>query len=170
MTVDVIAATAEWQPAMARMFGLYVYDMSEFMDGVQSWSFPDDAKIEAGQFLDDYWDDDKRWPFIIKVDGELSGFALVNTHGAFPETDYTIAEFFIHRKKRRQGVGDTVARQIFDRLPGRWEVARMPRNAPAIAFWDAVVADYSKGMFSNTEHEYTGANPHTMLVLQFDNR
>ena len=42
----------------------------------------------------------------------------------------TIAEFFILRKYRRQGVGDMAARHVFDLFPGPWEaLAASRRNA-----------------------------------------
>ncbi len=169
MNIEIIEATKSWEPAMASMFGFYVYDMSEFMDGVDGWAFPDSGRLEPDKYFDDYWRDEKRWPFIVKVDSELAGFVLVNTTGAFPETDYNIAEFFVHRKKRRQGVGAAVAKDIFERFRGNWEVARMPRNTAAIGFWDRVVAEYTGGQLSNIEHRFPDPEPHTMLILRFNN-
>jgi predicted acetyltransferase len=58
-----------------------------------------------------------------------------------------MAEFFILRKYRRQGAGTRAARELFDRFPGRWEVAEIPENAPAIAFWRKVIAGYSRGNY-----------------------
>jgi len=169
VTIEVLEAGEEWAQAIFNMGRIYVYDMSEYMDGIDNWRFPDGGQYELDDYFPEYWRDDARWPFIVKVDGELAGFVLVNTVGAFAETDYNIAEFFIHRKKRRQGVGEAVARNIFERFEGQWEVARMPRNTPAIGFWDRVVADYSDGNFTNTRHEFGEPNPHTMLILRFDN-
>jgi predicted acetyltransferase len=38
-----------------------------------------------------------------------------------------------------------MARAIFDRFPGRWEVRVMAENLPAQAFWRATVSRYTGG-------------------------
>ncbi len=43
-------------------------------------------------------------------------------------------EFFVMRKYRRKGVGEIVAREVFDRLPGTWEVGQIAPNEVARKF------------------------------------
>ena len=50
-----------------------------------------------------------------------------------------MAEFFIARRYRKRGVGAAVAREIWRRIPGAWEVRVMEGNEPARAFWAAAV-------------------------------
>ena len=46
-----------------------------------------------------------------------------------------MAEFFILRKYRGQGVGCVAARAIFSRYVGIWEVAVARKNRGALVFW-----------------------------------
>lgn len=47
------------------------------------------------------------------------------------EAIHSIAEFFIMRKYRWQGMGQAVAFYIFDLFPGRWWVAQTEANRQA---------------------------------------
>ena len=135
MQIDILDATRDHLPIIQNMGRLYVYDISEFM----GWRCPPDG-LYGCRDLAPYWDEPDAWPFLIQVDGELAGFAMINTKGNVPETDYNVGEFFILRKFRRRGVGTHVARALFARFPGNWEVMQLLPNAPAIAFWRSVVA------------------------------
>src|SRR5690606_11754215 len=105
-------------------------------------------------YLDRYWTEPGRYPFLIRVDRKLAGFVLVRRGTYFPELQaasaelpYMVAEFFILRKYRRRGVGAYAAREVFDRFPGRWEVAEMPENTAAQAFWRRVIGEYTGGRY-----------------------
>ena len=82
-----------------------------------------------------------------------AGFALVGTR-PFPfmteGVDVRMAEFFVLAPHRRTGLGRRAAHALFDRFPGTWEVAQLPRNAPAIAFWRSVIRQYTGGAFTET--------------------
>jgi pimeloyl-ACP methyl ester carboxylesterase len=56
-------------------------------------------------------------------------------------------EFFILRRHRRRGVGTEVARRVFDRYPGKWEVTQLTRNVDAQAFWRRVIGEYTGGRY-----------------------
>lgn len=112
------------------------------------------AKDKHGKFgykyLDLYWQENKRFPFFIKVDGELSGFALVNEQGHINSNTMTIAEFFILPKYRRQGIGKYTAFKIFSMFPGQWEVAEAIKNIPAQLFWRSIIRECTIGEFIET--------------------
>lgn len=55
--------------------------------------------------------------------------------------DQALAEFFILRKYRRNGVGRRAANELLVRLPGTWELAVTDYNKPALGFWRRVVGD-----------------------------
>ena len=58
-----------------------------------------------------------------------------------------IVEFFVMRKYRRSGAGEAMARSVFDRFPGRWEVREIASNLPAQAFWRTIIGRYTDGRF-----------------------
>ncbi|MEC4818405.1 MAG: hypothetical protein SAK29_34810 [Scytonema sp. PMC 1069.18] len=58
-----------------------------------------------------------------------------------------MAEFFILRKYRRQGIGYRVASFIFDLFPSKWEVRQLGLNADAQTFWRKVINRYTNNQF-----------------------
>ena len=95
----------------------------------------DDAVLnEHGRFgyswLDHYWTEPTRYPFLIRVRGQIGGMVLVT--GTDPRS---IAEFLVMPQYRRLGVGLAAARHIFDLFGGAWSVHEVPGNEAAVAFW-----------------------------------
>jgi predicted acetyltransferase len=66
----------------------------------------------------------------VRLDRDLAGFALLKRGTYFPgqvDNDgcgMQVAEFFVMKGFRRQGVGTQAAINLFDRFPGRWEIAQ----------------------------------------------
>jgi predicted acetyltransferase len=146
MDIEVTLAGLSEKTALQNLMELNLYEFSE-MEGLDV----DDSGRYGYRYLDLYWTEVERHPFLIRVDGKVAGFALVRQGDSFmgepPSICTHMAEFFILRKYRRQGAGTRAARELFDRFPGRWEVAEIPENAPAIAFWRKVIAGYSRGNY-----------------------
>lgn len=127
--VRIDAATAEERDVVARLLELYAHDFSE-----RNGADVDDDGRYGYRYLDAYWAEADRHPFLFRVDGRLAGFALVRSG---PPHD--MAEFFVLRKYRRGGVGTDAARSVFARFPGEWQVRQQYENAGAVAFWrDAI--------------------------------
>ena len=55
-----------------------------------------------------------------------------------------MAEFFVARHYRREGVGRLAALQAIRPRPGRWEIAVARRNTGALAFWREVARSVSQ--------------------------
>lgn len=91
--------------------------------------------------------------FLITVDGQLAGFAFVTRHQSYLSQGETwlMDEFFVMRKYRRRGVGECVARTLFARFPGRWEVAQVRTSLGAQAFWCHVIGRYTHGDFQEVD-------------------
>ena len=89
--------------------------------------------------LERYWQDSGRIPLLIRADGHIAGFALLNQWSALGlPLDHAVAEFFVLRKYSRARVGTRAALFIFRRCPGQWEVPIAWYNPPALAFWRSV--------------------------------
>jgi len=152
MKIDIVAATAEDFAVVSNLFQLYAYDMSEFM----GFDVGPAGCFGLPQSLRNYWGGaagtgEHRWPaqwrgypFLVRADDNLAGFALVRqlSHAAFD-----MGEFFVLRKYRRTGLGARVAHEMFDRFPGTWEVRELPPNLAAQAFWRKIISDYTNGQF-----------------------
>jgi len=128
------------------LFQLYTHDFSEFWAGRPEGELDEDGLFGEYAYLDSYWAEPRREPLLIRADGQLAGFALVNdfAHSGLP-VDYSMAEFFVVRKHRRAGVGQAAASAIIAARPGQWEIAVIRRNTPAEPFWRGVAAAAAAG-------------------------
>jgi len=139
MYLEVVTAAKEEEPILARLLELYAHDLSDVAQ----------LKIGAdGQFgygpLPRYWTEEGRHPYLMRIDGELAGFVLVQQGSQLTgEPDlWDVAEFFVLRRHRRQGAGVQAAHEVWRRHAGRWEVRVMERNTVALAFWGRAVDAY----------------------------
>jgi predicted acetyltransferase len=147
MHIEVITATSADKLIVERLLQLYEHDNSEFFG-----ADVDPDGIYHVVDADTLWQPD--WNvFLVKVDGHLAGFAFVSRHPSYlgdGET-YLMDEFFVMRKYRRRGVGEYVARTLFDCFPGRWEVSEWPTNIGSHAFWRRVISRYTDGHFHEVD-------------------
>lgn len=144
--VDLFAARIEEKPVLARLIELYEHDMSEFTG--------DDVGSDGCfgyRYLDFYWTETHRKPFLLKTEGQVCGFVLVRLDvqsALAPEsTAHNIAEFFIMRKYRRRGIGQQAATLAFDRFRGSWEVFQVAGHSTAQQFWRKVIGAYTGGSY-----------------------
>jgi predicted acetyltransferase len=143
MNLKVSLATREDKPLLQRLMELYQYDSSEVED-----KDLDQHGCFGYSYLDHYWIEEGRYPFLVRVEDKLAGFVLVNRHTFLPGNDRAVAEFFVMRKYRRQGVGQRAAFHVFDTLPGKWEIQETANNLDAQRFWRRVIANYTAGKYS----------------------
>ncbi len=149
---------------LANLFQLYVHDFSE-----QWFDRTDLGELdEAGLFQVDfdfakYWTRPGCSAWLIRADGRLAGFALLGTesHSGAP-ADHDMAEFFVARKHRRDGVGHRAARRLIGERPGRWEIAVTRRNVGAQHFWRKVAADLASGEVE--EHDLDDAKWNGLIL------
>lgn len=142
MLIELSIATPSDKPILRQMLELCQYDASE-TDG----SDLDLHGCFGYAYLDHYWVESGRHPFLVRADGRLAGFVLVNGHVYLAGSERAIAEFFVMRKYRRRGVGKTAAFQIFDRFRGRWEIRQTATNLAAQVFWRKIITDYTAGQY-----------------------
>jgi predicted acetyltransferase len=137
--VTVIRATADQEPILQNLLELYAHDFSEFHNVVVG----EDGRF-GYQHLSRYWQDPNLHPFLIRVDGRLAGFALVQRGSKVSgdETTWDMAEFFILRGYRRHGAGTHAAHELWRMLPGPWEVRVMETNRKALPFWEHAVSEF----------------------------
>ena len=93
--------------------------------------------------------DDSSHPLVILNEDTPVGFALVSRPPLQlrHQLDYRMAEFYVRKSSRRRGIGYDAASLIFRRFAGRWEILEYQRNQGAVAFWRAVVSEFSEGRY-----------------------
>lgn len=128
------------QSIIANLLRLYLHDFSEFerveIDRSGSFSYP---------YLDHYWQDPNRYPFLFRLEQDLTGFALLRFNvDPLKGIDFMdLSEFFVLRGLRRTGVGGMAAAKLFDLFPGRWQVRVLLANKAAMSFWRTTIAGYT---------------------------
>ena len=117
--IEIIPASLEQKATLANLLELYSHDFSEFVD----LEIGPDGRFGYSD-LDIYWTEPERHPLLVYVDTRLAGFALIDglQRGSSDGMVWDVAEFFILRRYRRTGIGTEVARQVWKRFPGRWQV------------------------------------------------
>jgi len=129
---------------LANLLELYIHDLSEVFpvrlgpDG--RYGYP---------HLGRYWSEpEHRFPFLIRSDGAIAGFALVSygASGTDP-VEWDVAEFFVLRRYRRAGVGRRAALLLWNRFPGPWTVRVAEGNRGGLEFWGRVVTEFTGGEF-----------------------
>jgi predicted acetyltransferase len=160
VNIEVRLAAVEERPILRRLMELYQYDFSEFdradVGPLGLYDYP---------YLDHYWVEEGRFPYLVRVNSKLAGFVLVSrynyTTGA--KDARVISEFFILRKYRHQGVGEQVARWVFSQHPGAWQVSEIPENQAAVRFWRKVIGRYTGESY--TEHFLDNEHWHGLVQV-----
>ncbi len=144
MQVELKRAKRAQKPVLRQLLELYAYDFTEFTnEDIGEHGF------YGYMYLDHYWTEADRHPFLIYADGQIAGFALANAYCQYVKGEgvHAVGEFFVLKKYRKQGVGKAAAFLLFDALPGRWEVNQHPKNTGARRFWETVIREYTNGKF-----------------------
>ncbi len=145
MQVTLQLMKEEEKSLLVRLMELYLYEFTAY-----SGEDINEYGCYGYSHIDDYWNEAGRFPYLIRVDGKIAGFALVCPHCDYREEKeaQAVGEFFVMLKYRRKGVGSQAAVQLFDRHPGLWEVCYWQNNRPASVFWKNVVEAYTDGHYS----------------------
>jgi predicted acetyltransferase len=162
MKVELTAATMEEHDTLLRnLYQFYMYEFSHFME----WRVTGGGRFEETD-LDGCWEKKGRLVFLIKADGQVAGFAIVDVNVPSPmipgEIIMEMVEFFIMGGFQRQGVGQEAAVTLFNRFPGKWEVFELKKNVNAQHFWRAIIGTY-------TSSQFTEVTLKSGFVQRFDN-
>ena len=138
MKIDITEATFDDKPVLSHMLEFCAYELSPY----------DDADLNLHgkygyNYLDLYWREQGRHAFLVRVDNQLAGFAMVNNHHYTPDAEFSMAEFFIMRRYQNKGVGKAVAFYIFAHFSGTWEIRQLRRHTQAQDFWRKVISEFA---------------------------
>lgn len=143
----------------------YVYDTNCAMKGGHHWPLDPDGRYFEIQTLPLYWEEAGRLPFLIYYKKELAGFVLIRHQPLL-----SIDEFFILRKFNRQGIGQFVAFELFNRYPGPWELMVICENSPARYFWQQILGEYTQGHYTETTRQIPFKGNEFRFVFQFESQ
>ena len=151
--IEVAPATRSDQSVIANLFELYAYDFSEFYD----LELGPDGRF-GYEPLPLYWSEAGRHPFLVKIGGKLAGFVLVKQGSDISRNPaaWDLAEFFVARGFRRRGAGTRIAREIWKRFPGEWEVRVLEQNVGGNSFWPHAIQSFLGEPVAPTNAEKDG--------------
>jgi predicted acetyltransferase len=130
------------------LYELYLYDFSEMEHAdldEEGWFVP-----LAAPWIARHWTEPGGHVFLLRVAGKPAGFALLRESSPMPESGHRryLSAFFVMRAYRRQGYGAAMARELFIRFPGPWQVLEIRANPAGQAFWRRVIAGATGNRFS----------------------
>ena len=123
---------------------LYTYELSFFEDETTNFQLLDNGVFKLSKYIDLYWTEEGRHPYILRCEGKLAGFVLerYNEDGM-----NEIAEFFVLNKYRKLGAETFMANELFKKYKGKWEIRTLLKNERAQEFWRKVVKSASNGIY-----------------------
>src|SRR5450432_2346849 len=138
---------------LQNLLQLYVHDMSEWfqLDVEPDGTYAYDASS--------IWD--KYDVYLAKLGDSIAGFALIGPAAEWLGDDkgaHDVHEFFVLRRFRRAGVGASMAKLLWSERRGEWLVRVIEANTPAVPFWRAAIAGYTRGSFQE-ETRIVNARP-----------
>jgi predicted acetyltransferase len=157
------AGRAEW-PAIENLLQFYNYDLSRWYpipfgrDGRYAIASKAGYLAHAGTHA-----------WLVLVDGELAGFAVVDDELVDPRCDWNLGYFFVGKRFRGRGVGAAAFSGLLAHYPGAWELYFLARNAAAAGFWpkaferaqlrDVAVSDVTLQGEACVMHRFTSGVP-----------
>jgi predicted acetyltransferase len=147
MPIELVRASSRDDTTIRNLYQFYIYEFTRFM---ANWH-----TNYAGRYteddLDEIWHKPNRHTFLVKIEGELAGFAIVDygVPGQYwtDAASVVMVEFFIMAQFQGKGIAELVAVQLFDMYPGKWVVFELEKNVRAQRFWRRTIERYTNGQF-----------------------
>ena len=121
------------------LFNLYQNDLSVFYtDGTFS-------RVDANGYFDAdtvreiFPPDASILPFVIEDDRHIIGLLLI-TRPPYAEHDYCVEELYLVRAQRGKGKAEAAVESFFRTHPGVYTLEVFRENAPAVRFWQKLIA------------------------------
>lgn len=101
--------------------------------------------------FDSYFTDDNKKSYFIrnKDNNKLLGFVMINTYMDGDNKIYSITEFMVIPKYRKNKIGKQTAFECFNMYKGIWKVSPSYGSKDAFNFWKNVIDEYT-----NNNNEY----------------
>lgn len=160
MKFDLIEIEENDKNIIYNLMQLYIYELSFFEDETAAFPMLDSGLYVMNKYVERYWNDENRHPYILKCNNELAGFVLQRYN---EENMNEIAEFFVLNKYRKIGAGTFMANKMFQLYNGKWEVRTLKKNERAQKFWRKTIKDFTN---DNFEEKYIRNN--SRLAFYFE--
>ncbi len=156
MKVELKSAENADREIITNLWQYYIYDMA----GYSGW--PASSKGLYGEdtsFLDEYWDSDNHYPYLIFCDRELAGFSLLRQY-PYENGLNDVGQFFIISRFKGSGAGREAFNLSVSRHPGKWLTRVLCENRGAFKFWTTVIREITGNSFTVDQEIYNGREMH----------
>ena len=130
MGLKVKIAKISDKPYISSLLQLYLRELSEF----EEISFTPSGEYEY-DYLEFYWTEKNRRPYLFYFDGKTADFALVWQN----EEQIIMAEFTVLPEYRGYRFGSIFADEVIQRHHGKWNIEYSIKNSHALEFWNKLV-------------------------------
>lgn len=144
MSFEIYDAKENEKEIILNLMQLYTYELSFFEDETTNFQLLDSGLYAMSKYIELYWKEENRHPYLLKFNGNLAGFVLERFN---EENHNEIAEFFVINKYRKLGAGTFMAKEMFKIYKGKWEIRTLLKNKRAQEFWRKVVKEASDGNY-----------------------
>ncbi len=137
MTVRLVPASKDHQGWISAELQAYLAELSQFASI---------DKNAAGQYeypyLDHYWREPDRYPFVIYLDDDAAGFLLMreDLNPADESSLREIAELYVLPAFRQRSVASSAVKEVTVYFPGNWRAAVLSTNDVAYTFWRQLIS------------------------------
>jgi predicted acetyltransferase len=134
---NIVRADRSYDATLVLLLKQYCFDMKVWFPRTrEDFTYP----------LEKVWNGDTH-VYLAYVADNPAGFALVGSaqHYVGDPSTKDMVEFFVTTQLRRKGLGRAMAAYLWHQYPGSWLVRVLQGNTPAMRFWEATIANYSRG-------------------------
>ena len=145
-------ARIEDKPTIHDFIQPYLNELSSFPD--DSPDYKDKNGIYRYPYLDNYWQEDTRYPYLFFRGNKVTGFALVSYYGGY----WRMSEIYVIPEFRKLKVAFDCVTEIFKEHPGKWEIQFNKDNTHSRSLWEKLADKFSTGFVSHgsldRNHDY----------------
>ena len=153
MNIKLEKVTSEEKAILYNLLQFAIYDASQYVDIDLN-----ESGIFDYDWFENYFIDNDRDAYFIKMGDKLIGFVMVNENLKIYSNGKSIAEFLIFPSYRRKKIGKQVAITIFDMYLGNWEVEPIKNSIQAYKFWQNTIKEYTNNNYEEKNKIFTFNN------------
>lgn len=137
----------ESEVLLRNLFQHYLHDMAEW--------FAIDTQPDGSYAYDTSPIWESYDVYLAKTGDSIAGFALIGSAAEWLGNTgvHDVHEFFVIRRFRRNGFGQSMATFLWNQRPGEWLVRVLEANAPAVLFWRKAIASYSRASYQPASYQ-----------------
>ncbi|MDH4557682.1 GNAT family N-acetyltransferase [Pseudomonas sp. BN417] len=135
-TVELVQTGPEHAELIRNLYQFYAYESSDWEQ--------EDVEVDGRFYIHEehlarYWQEPQWSANLILVDGFIAGFLLIERSELPGLEALELADLFILKKYRRQGIGRALATQVLTSGEENWLVRFYGQDELALAFWRSVL-------------------------------